>query len=153
MKQIICSAVESVLEGMELRFENQDKFYWFSISDENADFSIRIVADEEKELLVVIGVYPVKVPGTRFDPMCRVLNDLNCSTTVGAFVIDPDDGELSFRIANNVDGGAINEEIVSMCILQVISRLRDTYDGIMAAMYGGPRMEFAFCSEKDATQS
>ena len=153
MEQIIFSAVESVLESMELNYRSQDHFFWFTISDENADFSIRIVADEEKELLVVIGVYPVKVPRERIDPMCRVLNDLNSSTTVGAFVIDPDDGELSFRIANNVDGGAINEEIVRMCILQVISRLRDTYDGIMAAMYGGPRMEFAFCSEKDATQS
>lgn len=37
------------------------------------------------------------------------------------------DDKLSFRLSNNVDGGAINEDIVKTRLLQVFYRLRDSY--------------------------
>ena len=60
------------------------------------------------------------------------------------FAIDSDDVELSFRLANNVDGGVINESIVRTCFLQVMYRLRNSYEEIMKAMYGGEQFTFTF---------
>lgn len=144
MSNVICSTVESVLDGMGVPYRNEGEDYTIIVRDEVADFTVGITADEENELLVVVGFFPVKVSQANREHMFEVINDLNCYTKVGAFMLDPEDGELIFRIANNVDGGAINEEIVSTCFLQVVFRLRGCYDDIMKAMYGGPRMNFTF---------
>lgn len=66
---------------------------------------------------------------------------------MGSFIIDSDDGELIFRLANNVDGGIINGSIVRICLFQVFLCLQQSYEDIMKAMYGGPQMTFTFASE------
>lgn len=153
MEQIIGNAVEQVLDGLDLHYSHEEHSYRFIIQDNYADFPFTIVADEEKELLVVIGFFPVKVGGDHLDEVFKVINSINYRTTVGAFVIDPADGELSFRIAQNVDGGAVNQQVVRICLLQAISRLTDSYEEIMAGMFGGPRMNFSFSAEEEADQS
>lgn len=144
MNDVICSTVASTLDEMELNYRNDGEVFIFTIGDDDADFTIRILGDEKNELLTVVGFFPVKVSKMNLDKMYKFINDLNYKTMVGFFTIDSEDGELSFRLANNVDGGAINEDIVKACLLQVFYRLRNSYDDIMKAMYGGPQMNFTF---------
>ena len=47
----------------------------------------------------------------------------------GFFAIDPDDGQMLICLANNVDGGAINEDM-------------------MKAMFGGEQFVFCFSDDK-----
>jgi len=147
MNDVICNTVASTLDEMELHYRHEGKVFNLTVGDDCADFPIRIIADEENELLVLIGYFPVKISKMNLDKMYKFINDLNYTTMVGSFIIDSDDGELSFRLANNVDGGAINEGIVKTCFLQVICRLRNTYDDIMNAMYGGDHYTFTFGDE------
>ena len=144
MNDVMCSMVASTLDEMELHYKHEGELFTFSVGDDYADFHIRIIADEENELLTTIGFFPVKISMAHLDKMYKFINDLNYKTMVGFFTIDSEDGELSFRLANNVDGGAINEDIVKACLLQVFYRLRNSYDDIMRAMYGGPQMNFTF---------
>lgn len=78
------------------------------------------------------------------DKMYKVINDMNDQHMVGAYVIDSEDGELIYRIANNVDDGAINEQVVMSCVIQVLNRLKYTYNDIMKAMFGGEQYTFTF---------
>ena len=73
--------------------------------------------------------------------MYRLINRLNRETTVGRFCIDPEYGELTYTVANNVDGGAINVQIVRACISQVYLRLVHTFDEIMDTIYDQPKPE------------
>ena len=143
----MCNTVVTTLDEMELHYKQDGEVFSFSIGDEEADFAFRIIADEENELLTTIGYFPVKISKANLVKMYKFINDLNYKTMVGFFTIDSDDGELSFRLANNVDGGAINEGIVKACFLQVMYRLRNTYEDIMKAMYGGEQITFTFGNE------
>ena len=105
MDAIVCSTVASALDGMGLHYRNEGELFLFNVGEDGADFSIRIIADDEKELLTTIGYFPVKVSRANLDRMYKVINDLNYDTFAGYFTIDSEDGELSFRLPNNVDGG------------------------------------------------
>lgn len=149
----MCNTVVATLDDMELHYKQDGEVFSFSIGDEEADFAVRIIADEKSELLTTIGYFPVKISKANLDKMYKAVNDLNYQTMVGFFTIDSEDGELSFRLSNNVDGGAINEDIVKTCLLQVIYRLRNSYEEIMKAMYGGPQMNFTFASESHPSEA
>lgn len=148
MESLIRNTVDASLKEMGLRYKSNNKFFHVIIENDDAEFHFRIIGDEKKELLVTIGYFPVKVSRSNLDRMYKFVNDRNYKTTVGAFLIDSDDGELIFRIANNVDGGAINEQIVRMCFLQVVNTLISSYDDIMEEMFGGPRMSFTFAGDE-----
>ena len=149
MNDVMCSTVASTLDELELHYKQEGELFTFTIGDDVADFQIRIVADEEKELLVVIGYFPVKVSKANLDKMYQVINDLNYQTMSGYFVIDSRDGELSFRLANNVDDGAINDAIIRACFFQVVSRLKNCYEDIMKAMFGGEQFTFTFADSSE----
>lgn len=153
MENVMCDTVAATLDEMELHYKHEGELFTFTVGDDEADYPMRIIADEENELLTTIGYFPVKISKTNLDKMYKFINDLNYKTMVGFFAIDSEDGELSFRLANNVDGGAINEGIVKACFLQVMFRLRNTYEDIMKAMYGGPQMNFTFASESRPSEA
>lgn len=147
MKGIITNAIVAYLEAMQLNYQQNDNIFSLTMCEEEADFLIHLIADEKNDLLMAIGYFPVKVSKSNLDKMYKVINDINDKYMVGAYVIDSDDGELTFRIGNNVDGGAANKEIVESCFLQVLLRLKQTYAEIMKAMYGGEQLPFAFTNE------
>lgn len=144
METIIANAVTSALDMLELNYSHEGEVFTLIMGEEDANFKIRIFADEKNELLLTIGYFPVKVSRMNLDKMYKVINDLNNQNMIGAFVIDSEDGELTFRLANNVDSGAINEDVVIVCFFQVINRLKDTFNDIMKAMFGGEQFTFTF---------
>lgn len=149
MNDLINNTVTSALDGLELKFKHDGNTFNLTITDDNADFPLRIIADDDCELLTIIGYFPVKIPKTGLEKMYELINSLNYRTRVGNFTIDPKDGELSFRLGNNVDGGAINEKIVDCCLMQVISRLHDNFDEIMKALFGGEHVTFTFAPSSE----
>ncbi len=85
MNDVICSTVASTLDDMELNYRNDGEVFIFTIGDDDADFTIRILGDEKNELLTVVGFFPVKVSKMNLDKMYRFINDLNYKTMVGFF--------------------------------------------------------------------
>lgn len=146
METIIANTVSEALDNLDFPYYHEGEVFKTVIRDEEVDFRIHIIADDENELLVIIGYFPIRIFKVNLEKMCRVINELNSQYMVGCFVINPNDGELTFRLANNVDGGAINEQIFRMCYFQVGVRMRNTYQDIMKAMYGGEQYTFTFAS-------
>ena len=144
METIIANTVAEALDNMGFNYRQDGEIFKTVLSDDEVDFRINILADDENELLLIIGYFPVRISKMNLEKMCKVINELNSQYMVGCFVIDPEDGELTFRLANNVDGGAINEQIFRMCYFQVGVRMRNTYQDIMKAMYGGEQYTFTF---------
>lgn len=144
MSGIISKTVESVLKDMDFDYEMDENLFNFKVSDEGADYDLRVVADDKNEILTVIGFYPVKASKDRIESMCRKLTDINHKKVIGFFAMDTEDGELSFRLANNVDEGAVNVGIVKSCICQVIMAMSKNYQDIMNALYGGGHFTFNF---------
>lgn len=153
METIISNTVAAALDELELNYLHDGEIFTLTMCEDMANFKVRIVADEKNELLLTIGYFPVKISKMNLDKMYKVINDMNDQHMIGAFVIDSEDGELIYRIANNVDDGAINERVVMACFIQVINRLRNTYEDIMKAMYGGPQMNFTFASESSSSET
>ena len=135
METIIGNTVAAALDTLELHYTRDGENFTCTLCEEDANFRICIIADEKNELLLVIGYFPVKI------------SKMNDQHMVGAYVIDSEDGELIYRIANNVDNGAINEQVVMACFIQVLNRLKNTYNDIMKAMYGGEHYTFTFGNE------
>ena len=152
METTISNAVTEALDMLELNYSHEDDLFTIVMCNDNADFKIRIVADEKNELLLTIGSFPVKISKNHLDKMYKVINDLNDEHMIGAYVIDSDDGELIFRMANNVDGGAINERVVLACFFAVYNRLKNTYEDIMKAMFGGEQYTFTFGNETSSPE-
>lgn len=146
---IIKNTVDSALSGMKLRYQNKGRLFELIIQNDNAAFRFKIVADDENDLLVVVGFFPVFIPKSSLECMYKYVNELNYKTVAGKFVINPDDGELTFRLATNVDGGAINEELVHVCLFMASTTLTSSFEDIMKAMFGGPQMVFTFGEKEE----
>ena len=144
MEYTICKAVEAALKTRGLHYTHEDDTFELFMSDDKANFKIRVIADDERDILLIIGFFPVKVSKENLDKMYKVINDINYQTIFGGFVIDSEDGELTFRLVNNADDGAINEKVATICIYQVAHCLSSHYEEIMQAMYGGDKYTFTF---------
>lgn len=149
METIIGNTVASTLDELELHYTHEGTVFTVTMGEDAADFKIRIIADEKNELLLIIGYFPVKISQINRDKMYKVINDLNNQHMIGAYVIDSNDGELTYRVVNNVDDGAINERVVIACFSQVVNRLNHTYEAIMKAMYGGEQYTFTFADNNE----
>ena len=147
METIIANTVAETLDNLEFDYDQEGDVFHTVFGADEADFNIDIIAEDETEFLLVIGYFPVRVSKTNHEKMCKVINELNSQFMVGCFIIDPENGELTFRLGNNVDGGAINEKIVQMCYFQVGVRMKNTYQDIMKALYGGEQYTFTFASD------
>ncbi len=144
MDNLILNTVKEVLDELELRYRNVDKRFFLTIYCKEADFKIRLIADDEREVLCVYGYFPVKVPEARMEAMYKVINDINYKLLVGSFAIDSDDGELIFQVVNNADGGAINKKVVKYCFKHTTLTLKKYFETIMKGMFGGEQYTFTF---------
>lgn len=55
METTISNAVTEALDMLELNYSHGDDLFTIVMCNDNADFKIRIVADEKNELLLTIG--------------------------------------------------------------------------------------------------
>ncbi len=129
METLIANTVSDALDNLDFTYCQEGEVFKTILGDDEVDFRINIIADEENELLLIIGYFPIRISKVNLEKMCKVINELNSQYMVGCFVIDPDDGELTFRLTNNVDGCAINEQIVRVSYYQVGMRMRNTLPG------------------------
>ena len=149
----IFNIAETALNGLDIHYETREMMFVFTVTDDLADFRVGLIADDDIDRIMVCVCIPSKVPQANRDRMCTLINELNYETAVGAFSINPENGELAFRLANNVSSETIDAELVQTCLFQAIYRVRDCYEKIMREMYGGPQMNFTFVPSKDSKRS
>lgn len=136
MNKKIFKAVESTLKKSELHYQIEDDIMFrFGISGDHANFDIRLICEEKMEILLSIVSCSMCVPKDKIEKMCKWIVEKNYSLTLGEFKMDTKDGELSFRLACPLDGGAVNEDIVGVAISYTLNTFDNTYEEIIKALY------------------
>ena len=135
MKKIY-DAVLHALEKMDIHFDydQENEVFDYRLSTELTTYRQRLVPLEEQELLLAITIFPIMVPEDKRFLMTSLLNKLNHSLILGHYVMDPEDGEISFRVSCPVDDGAINKTIVLVAISNSISTIDKHLPELLAAM-------------------
>lgn len=136
MKKKIYNTVEATLKDAELHYSVEDDIiFCLGISGEHASFDIKLVCEENMELLLAVVKCGIRIPKDKIGKMCRWIVEKNYSLSVGEFKMDTSDGELSFRMACPLDGGAVNKDIVRVALAQTLNTFDNTYEEMVKAMY------------------
>lgn len=147
MESIIENTIVSVLDELGITYRREEDEFVFKVGEEDGDFTYCIAANEVDELITIVGYFPVCVPKESLDRVCRVLNELNENSVIGAFSVDPEDRRPSFHLANYVSERAVNARIIQMCLMQVMGHITHSFQTIAKAMYGGEHYTFTFGNE------
>ena len=148
MKKIY-DAVLRALEEMDIHFEydQENEVFDYRLSTELTTYRQRLVPLEGQELLLAITIFPIMVPEDKRFLMTSLLNKLNHSLILGHYVMDPEDGEIAFRVSCPVDDGAINKTIVLVAISNSITTLDKHLPELLAAIGNLPTTAPALSSD------
>lgn len=136
MKKKIFKTVESTLKAAEINYHvDDDIVFRFRIKGDHANFDVRMICEEDMEILMAIVTCGLCVPKDKIDRMCRWVTEKNYTLTLGEFKMDTSDGELSFRLGCPLDGGTVNEEIAGVVLSVTINSFDNAYEEIVKAMY------------------
>jgi len=136
MKKKIYKTVEASLKGAEINYHvDDDIMFSFGVKGDHANFDVRLLCEDNTEVLLAAVTCGLCIPKDKIDRMCRWVVEKNYTLTLGEFKMDTRDGELSFRLACTLDGGAVNKDIVGVVISQVINIFDNSYEELVKAMY------------------
>lgn len=98
-------------------------------------YNLLIHVDEESTVVNVIGAANCYVPEDKRTEACVLLNASNYRYPHKSY-IDPDDGQLMTQKCVDVDGGALNKEVLLSAIASVHTAVNHNYDALMRLRYG-----------------
>ena len=149
MKKIY-DAVLCALEEMDIHFDydQENEVFNYRLSTELTTYRQRLVPLEKQELLLAITNFPIMVPEDKRFLMNSLLNKLNHSLILGLYVMDPEDGEISFRVSCPVDDGAINKTIVLIAIGNSITTMDNHLPELLSAIGNLPATAPALSNNK-----
>ena len=149
MKKIY-DVVLRALEEMDIHFDydQENEVFDYRLSTELTIYRQRLVPLEEQELLLAITNFPIMVPEDKRFLMNSLLNKLNHSLLLGHYVMDPEAGEISFRVSCPVDDGAINKTIVLVAIGNSITTMDNHLPELLAAIGNLPATAPALSNNK-----
>ena len=135
MSTLINDTIVTALDNLELKYDHEGQSTTFMVTGHSAQYRVNVIGLEDKEMLIVQASFSVMIPEAKRPKMYKFISEFNYNRLMGLLVIDPEDGELSYRISNTVDQGAINEAVVKVCVLDALNTLDDNHDSIMEAIY------------------
>ena len=139
MGTLINDTIVAALDNLELKYDHDGQLTTFMVTGRSAQYRVNVLGLEDKEMLFVQATFPVMIPEAKRPKMYKFISEFNYNRLMGLLVIDPEDGELSYRISNTADHGAINETVVQVCVLDVLKTLDDSHDSIMEVLYAPDR--------------
>lgn len=132
MQEVVQNALEAM--GIRYDYDQENEVFYYHLTSELTTYRQRLVPLEDEELLVTITSFPIKVPEDKRFLFASLLNNLNHSLLLGFYVMDPEDGEITFRISCPVDGGAINNNIVIVSVCTSIQTFDKHLPELLSAM-------------------
>ena len=103
----------------------------------HAAYTVCFQAYKDEPTVVCTCEMPLRVPEADRLRAVDYLNRANWGLRVGAFELDPSDGEVRFRVSADVDDGAISADRIGR-MLDAVVPVCDRYcRGLMAVVFGG----------------
>lgn len=98
----------------------------FPVEGECGSWLARVNAIEEDDLLFIVTAYPFQVAeSARADAMVA-LAEMTSQMKLGAFYMDPSDGQINFRLGQKIPSGEERESWIGDWIM-VAMQVTDTY--------------------------
>jgi len=98
-------------------------------------YHLLIQVDDAASIVHVIGAANCYVPEDKRAEAYVLLNESNYSYPLKSY-IDPRDGQLMAQKSPDVDGDALNKEVLMAAIAAVHAAIEHNYDAMMRLRYG-----------------
>ena len=108
---------------------------------DNTTFRFHVWLNERSKTLNLSWLFPSSVSFSRRHVILDLLNELNCRTFMGKFVMYPEGGLLVFRISVNVTGTRFSMGQFDSFIQAGIWTTDEYYPKFMALIYGGDTVD------------
>lgn len=128
---VLCALKELKLS---YNYDEESDVFDYRIPTDNTSYFQRLLPFEEQEILFSVTNFPIMIPEDKRFMFVNLLNKLNLKLQLGYFVLDPEDGELTYRIACPVDNGVINTAIVIVAIGNGITTMENYFQEFITAL-------------------
>ena len=81
-----------------LRFQQSEQDIVFFSNGQIGDWISRVRAIEEDGMIFVLSAYPFYVDPEDREAAALALCEINCTLKTGTFYLDPEDGQINFRL-------------------------------------------------------
>jgi len=98
-------------------------------------YGVMIHANEEANVVNVIGMANCFVPEDKRVKACELLNQFNHEYPHKAY-LDPEDGQLMAQKCPDTDGNALNKDVLLAALGSVHSAIKHNYEVLMRLRYG-----------------
>lgn len=133
---LIAMTIKDSLDSSDYHYDFEDERFEMGFTLDNDRVRVRIFYNEEKEWFSIV-VYPSHaIPVGKVDKILPTLNNINKKLLFGSFFVDPEDGELAFRMANSVDNRSVNDTMVTVLLSTALNTVDENINDIMKALYG-----------------
>ena len=103
----------------------------------NGEFPLKILVDEEQDVLVVSVGVAAGIPGERRGAVCEFLVRHNWYGSLGCLQMDLTDGEVTHRTMVDVEDGELSTTMVANVVLAALQTVDQAYPGLMAVTFAG----------------
>ncbi len=109
---------------------------YINIGTEQANYRCYLFTDEERDLMQIFGLAPVKVPeGDRRD-VAELIVRANFGLQVGKFELDMEDGEVRYHIAHIMQGLGLEDALIRRVISTTLAMLDRYMPAVLSVIYG-----------------
>lgn len=122
-------------EEQQLLVQRGEDDIVFQVNGQSGSWLSRVKALEEDGLLIVLCAYPFRVPPEKRAEAALTLDQLSSHLKLGAFSLDGEDGQISFRLSQLLwpdDGEETDRRLRSMILLAMSAT--DSYYRKMLAL-------------------
>lgn len=131
----IYDTIKETLDALEYTYHNDEDAFRMGVRGENTNMDVLLIADEQKELLMLSVGCPQKAVDRYMAELLQWMNHFNYWSVLGAFMVDDRDGEIVFRITLSLDEGAVNTSIISACLATAMATVDDSYPKIVKVLF------------------
>lgn len=93
-------------------------------------------SDEAHQAIVMFSRAPLECPEDRIHEVLRLFNHANFAITMGAWVLDPGDGEIRFRVGIDVHDVPVTPELLRRLTLYTVMTMEHYLPGLQGLLSG-----------------
>jgi hypothetical protein len=133
----LMATVRAMLDGYEYRYHLMDpSTLWLYIRNEAGLYALCFLTNEDARFMRIVGSYGSGVPDDRRVAVAELLSRINVRLGFGNFELDFDDGEVRFRVGEDVQGTQLTEAVVDRMLGYTLVTLDRYHQAVMTVAFG-----------------
>lgn len=106
------------------------------VKGKNSDLRGYFLVKQESELVMFLVQVPTRTPEGKRKEVMEFITRANYVISIGNFEFDLGDGDIRFKVALDVEGGALSTVMVKNILNVAFSSVDRYFPGLMTVMYG-----------------